>query len=155
MHNAHAALLRLEQEICLHIYPPHAPPTCLPTPGPETNNSPDLPSYTPAAASFSHCNISNVPASNPGAEPAALTKHELPAHQAKYLVTKDKMEEFLQGILGAGRDFNVSVSQRKNRMERESSKRSVANEARPARTKTKVKKDSSKLQTKKRPLDLL
>ena len=43
----------------------------------------------------------------------ALTKHELPAHQAKYLVKKTEMEEFLQKTFGAGLDFNVSVSKEK------------------------------------------
>ena len=42
-------------------------------------------------------------------QPASLTKFEIPAHQAKYIVTAPEMQEFLQRIFGAGLDFNVSV----------------------------------------------
>lgn len=38
-----------------------------------------------------------------------LSKHELPADKAKYIVTKPEMEEFLKRTFGARGDFDVSV----------------------------------------------
>lgn len=126
MHYAHAALLRpLEQKM----------PTYLPTKRPI-----NLPSHTwactPITSHILHLTTlllppfppSRIPAMSPqtttapaqkGVEPtaspapAALTKHEIPAHQAKYLVKKTELEEFLQKTFGAGLNFNVSVSERK------------------------------------------
>ena len=42
-------------------------------------------------------------------QPASLTKYEIPAHQAKYIVTAPEMEKFLQRTFGSGLDFNISV----------------------------------------------
>ena len=42
-------------------------------------------------------------------QPASLTRYEMPAHQAKYIVTAPEMEEFLQRTFGAGLNFNISV----------------------------------------------
>lgn len=39
-----------------------------------------------------------------------LTKHELPADKAKYIVTKPELEECLKKVFGSGVEFDVSVS---------------------------------------------
>ena len=42
-------------------------------------------------------------------QPASLTKYEIPAHQAMYIVTAPEMEKLLQRTFGSGLDFNISV----------------------------------------------
>lgn len=46
-----------------------------------------------------------------GESQPTLTKHELPAHKATYVIHQADMEELLKKTFGAGLDFNVSVSQ--------------------------------------------
>ena len=143
MHYAHAALLRpLEQK--MPTYLPTIRPTNLPSHTwahtPITSHTfhltplllpPFTPSRIPAmspqttTASAHKC---VEPTTSPA--PAALTKHGIPAHQAKYLVKKTELEEFLQKTFGAGLNFNISVSERKKKKK----KRMAQNQAPNAQT---------------------
>ena len=117
-----AAPLERGMKICLHIYPTDTPsPTVFSISPKRTapsfqisdSNSPiqsPLPTRSPQVQNMAP-RAPTPPAQRAETQAPALAKFELPADQAKYVVHKPEMEEFLTKTFGAGLDFNVSVRQ--------------------------------------------